>query len=358
MICPNCKSHIDNNIFYCNYCGMKLTQDNRHDDQYNYSKNYSEIKNDQVKNHDEQFKYSKRYSDVQKNYQENHDNQYLYSEMYSNISQKRVESDEDYLKAYIGSSYPKVKKEGLSFEALIFGPIDLIYRRMYTPGTLLLILLGLIFYYNFELGMLSNIIINLLLASKRNNMYLEHTTKKVDEIKISNPDKTSSELLDICKQKGKPLTIIILFIVVIGIWILSFIPLLLNNKEVKEVPLKEKIYLLEYQVPKEFTPGKYNSDKTRFYYYENKKTECQISITVKKNISIEKYKKIYLNNSQKEKEKIWNNIKWLSIEAEPNTNDYLIKKEENLYHIHMSNTNNKECQTLEEEFGNSLLFTE
>ena len=114
MICPKCKSEIDNTIKYCNYCGTKI------------------IKNE-------------------------HKDQYSYSEIYSNIMQKRVESEEDYLRAYIGNNYNMVKKETFSIATLFFGPLHLLYRKIYTPAILLICLLVFAYYYDPNIGFILNV---------------------------------------------------------------------------------------------------------------------------------------------------------------------------------------------------------
>ena len=68
-------------------------------------------------------------------------------------------------------------------------------------------------------------ILSLFIGLKVNNIYMSYATKKVDEIKISNPDKSSVEIYTLCEKKGRtvnPLLIVILLSMVLTLSLIIY----------------------------------------------------------------------------------------------------------------------------------------
>jgi len=241
MRCPKCNSRIDNTIEYCNYCGERVKSNNR-DDQYEYSKAYSNVKNDYDTDHTEQYgysktysgstkeydtphetqyNYSKTYSDSQKEYDTPHDDQYSYSQLYSNSNTSSITSDEDYIKAYLGYSLYKdiIKKEiPISIAAIFFGPMYLLYKKLWLSWILSSIIL-ITTTFTIRNLFFSSILVNTILSMIAHKIILNKANNDIAKIKDKNPDKDSRELLELCKQKGKPAGIGNVIILNIIIWI-------------------------------------------------------------------------------------------------------------------------------------------
>ena len=264
MRCPKCNSRIDNTLEICNYCGERVKENSRND-QYEYSKSYSNIKTEYDTPHNQQYDYSKTYSGSTKEYDENHEtqygysktysgstkeydenhetqygysktysnsqseydtphsDQYDYSQQYSNNNYSTITSDNDYIKAYVGeSTYNHITNANTKFSlgALFFGPIYLLYRKIWLPWIISTIIYLTILLWTGN-AVIADVIINLILAKIANRLLLDKATKEVEKIKSKNPDKDSRELLELCKKNGTPLKIG--YIILINILILLLI---------------------------------------------------------------------------------------------------------------------------------------
>ena len=201
-----------------NGCNDQTSSTNNHNSQFNYSMKYSGVTKKR-QTHDEQFNYSKNYSGVTKKGQ-THDEQYNYSKNYSvaNNSQQAkayyqqqrqqaaytqpITSDDAYRMAFIGTNKESIIKNKFSVPALFFGPLYLIYRKMYVLGITLQIIIYVLLLSLGEDGSSIQMFINLFLAIKFNSLYLNFVNKEVKKIRENNNDKSSTEILNICKKQG------------------------------------------------------------------------------------------------------------------------------------------------------------
>ena len=368
MICPNCKKSIPNNTKFCTSCGEKLTND-EHAKQYNYSKNYSNVEKDHQETHDTYYEYSKNYSKTDDNYNTAHNDLYNYSEMYSNINQQKVTSEDDYINSYIKNNYNIINRLGFSIPALILGPIYLLYRKRWLYGFTILLGMILLYLYNVNIALLFTIVINLYLGFKFNEMYLNFVNRKVEQIKISNPDKTSTELLELCKKNGGTMNKDILIAIVITL--ISIITLLFvnNHNETKEEEeyINNTINELHFKIPDGFEKSKYNSDNYYSSSYIDEKNYCHIAIYTTKNYNnetIDKYISTYITNEKSPDEisisdKKINNLDWKIITTTDEYMDnssYVIEVNNIFYHVQYNGNKDSSCIKLKDKFINSLNF--
>ena len=323
MICPNCKKHVDNNAKFCGECGEQLT------------------------------KVEKPNSNA---------SQFSYSEIYSNINSYKVTSDEDYLKYFIGNSYENVKLGKFSFSAFIFGPFKLLYRKMYLYGISLLCIFMLLLYYNSEIGILCYIIFNLYLGLKYNTIYMNYVTQKVDIIKMSNPDKSSTELLEVCRKKGNHMNVLLLILfvlTVIFIIITTMFEYKSNTKETKE-PKKENptsMYDMNYKMLDNYKLGRYQSNFYAFYSYHKDDAECYIILKTSNKKGLYKTINEYMSTNEKSEftDVNINDNTWKKLIFNEDITLYGIEYNDKYYLIKFD-SNDQLCKNNEDEFMNTINF--
>lgn len=350
MYCPKCHKKIANNIKYCNYCGHKVSKENTHENQVKYSKKYSNASED-IKTHEDLFSYS-----------------LLYSNMYKN----KVTSNEDYLKAYIGKNYEIIRKEKLSISAFIFGPFYLIYRKMWLSALLVFLLICiLINYTTSEITMFIEMLIHLYLGLKINSIYMQSAERKVDEIKISNPDKSSTELLDLCKSKGgTSLLIVIISLIIILIITTELIIKTPKDKAVK-ISTENKIYTLDklnYQINNNVNASNNNNNDYHHYTYTDNNSSCSFSILTNKYTNIYKTANDYLSKNITDENKYNLSTIYLGNNDWATTTIYDNSKEQKYYatiynnkiyiiEIKINKDNQSTCKIIENNLLNSILFS-
>lgn len=367
MTCPNCHSKIDDSNKYCNYCGKKIENPNEHENQYDYSH---------------------QYSNIEKKDSENHEDQYSYSMLYSNMYNNTITSDEDYQKGYIGPNYEMIKNNKFSLPAFAFGSLYLFYRKLWLYA-IILILINI-----FSLGYLDsntvyivNLTISICLGIKFNSFYLNYTQKKVDEIKISNPDKTSTELLDVCKKKGGTLQVSTLIGITLAIFFATIIIILIamsyeyyeSNPTTKPTFEENgatneynKLENMTYKQPMNTRASEYNNNS--YHYYNtlpSANTDCSFTLSTNKYTNLYKTPDEYINKNvfkdSTSKELInttttINNIAWryLSIESDSRTENYYVTNFNNsLYIIEIrayGDSKVSTCKNAENDLLNSISF--
>lgn len=194
MNCPKCGTILQPNVKFCKRCGASISQK-------------TSLNSNSTLDHDQQYNYSYNYSNKEKpdyNTNASHADQYDYNYLYSkfNYVGTQTAGDERYIESYIGPNYSTIKSGRFSISAFIFGGFYMLYRKMYSYAFLYF---ALIIASNILLDGFSdavNIAINIIMAFKFNTSYLAHVERKVEQIKQSNFDKTSTELLEECRKKG------------------------------------------------------------------------------------------------------------------------------------------------------------
>ena len=230
MKCPKCKETIEDNSKYCDYCGTEIKE----------NKNNTTIKKEDI-------------------------------------------TTEEYYKNYIGDNYYNFKNKFNIF-AFIFGGLYIFYRKQYLFGTIFILIIVSSIIFSPVIAF----ILHLLLGITFNQNYLRYSNKKARQIKMNNLNKSKEEILRMCNEKGGTSFLSAMFSIII---VLVLIIIILNiggtnlkgskGRTIIKVS-NNKINNLIYEVPKEFTPGNYNTDTYRSYSYNENKNYCRIKMETRK----------------------------------------------------------------------------
>lgn len=126
-------------------------------------------------------------------------NEIIDSYIYNNSSNNEISDDEEYLKAFVGKNYEKIKNNNISIPAFFFTELYFFYRKMFAIGFIIgiihIIIINSSFFY---LG----IIINILSMLFVNKIYLLNANNKINKIKASMGASSKEEILNKCTTKG------------------------------------------------------------------------------------------------------------------------------------------------------------
>lgn len=213
MKCLKCGANISDQASFCKYCGTRTTNT-----QTNY--NNSSLNNNSNNDHEKQYNYSYQYSNKKNpTYSSNneHSNQINYSYQYSNDTNNYSSADDKFLSAYVGLSYNSIKNQKFSLSTLFLGPYYLAYRKLWEHVLIYLIVIILTKYFIPGYTTLVIIALNFFYAKQFREIYMNKAIRKVEQIKQSNLDKTSQELYEEVREKGKGNAFIITILIIITI---------------------------------------------------------------------------------------------------------------------------------------------
>ena len=383
MICPKCGTTLQPNVNFCRQCGTKVDSTiNSHAAQYQYNFNYSNnqtptVNIDNPDSHRDQFTYSYNYSNKEKpdyNLNSTHQDQYDYNYLYSKFNYVPTQSvgDEKYIEAFVGPNYQIIKNVKFSIGSLFFGGFYILYRKMYLLALLYFFLTIASTFLLGEAASFINMIINLILAFKFNDLYLAHAERKVEQIKQSNFDKTSTELLVECRKKGGvslAKTIAIIIIISIAIPLISLIGFALIIKDnVSTNPSPEEysyqIKDLSYNRQPNLLPLT-TTDEYASFYYNNGTANCNLDIkTIYTTETTDEYLTNTYNITAPKSISTYQtqNILWKNISTNNSANEisvYATKKDDTIYTIKLFNTpeDHPTCTRVLNNVLNSSKFT-
>lgn len=287
MHCSKCGTTIPQNCDYCLYCREPV---NSHQNQHNYSMKYSKINPNNKSN-------------------KTHEEHYNYAYNYSNMNTQKITSDEDYIKAYVGPNYNSFKTVKFSVPFFLFGPVYLLYRKLWKYALLLLAVEPTLEYFIGDSASILTTIIWFIISFKFNDMYLKYTEKKVTKIKERNMDKSSQEILNICKSKGgiSISSIVAIIIAIASIATIASVYITFKTSEKTydytydetntktDTNLHTKIGDLYYEIPDNFKES-YTSYNYQSYYYYDTNSDCDITIEKNNYTSIYPTKEKYLES--------------------------------------------------------------
>ena len=386
MKCLKCGAYVYSSDKFCRSCGTTLTEEN-----CQYGDNISNSKYDSTSCHGKQYDYSNTYSHTKKDSDTKYTQSYEYDDKYT-IDQSKYAyamttdsgGDDKYVKAYIGQNYQSIKKMKFSFPALIFGPWYLLYRKVWGYAIAIIIIsIAAQFLLTSDLKDFVNIIMNIFVACKFQSIYMKKAEDKVEQIKQQNLDKTTNELLDICRKKGGTSTKAPAIIIISALILIPIIAMYVytndtidveneNNNEVVE-EVEEENNEFTYTIPQGFIKAYGSGFYNRFEYQVNNSIKC--NLTVDKTTLIRNYpdEKTYLEKKMNIVANTTNqpipvmslnlngkNWKYMNIETPQRSETmYAYKTDKEIYVIKtydykINNQTNTICKTKYNEFLNSV----
>ena len=386
MKCLKCGAYVYSSDKFCRSCGTTLTEEN-----CQYGDNISNSKYDSTSCHGKQYDYSNTYSHTKKDSDTKYTQSYEYDDKYT-IDQSKYAyamttdsgGDDKYVKAYIGQNYQNIKKMKFSFPALIFGPWYLLYRKVWGYAIAIIIIsIAAQFLLTSDLKDFVNIIMNIFVASKFQSIYMKQAEDKVEQIKQQNLDKTTNELLDICRKKGGTSTKAPAIIIISALILIPIIAMYVytndtvdveneNNNEIVE-EVEEENNEFTYTIPQGFVKAYGSGFYNRFEYQVNNSIKC--NLTVDKTTLIRNYpdEKTYLEKKMNIVANTTNqpipvmslnlngkNWKYMNIETPQRSETmYAYKTDKEIYVIKtydykINNQTNTICKTKYNEFLNSV----
>lgn len=384
MKCLKCGAYVYSSDKFCRSCGTTLNSDtcqygdnisnsiydssSCHETQYNYSYEYSnktEPKYDMNATHAEQYNYNTNYSyDMSK---------------YDYAYQPNDSGEDKYIKAYIGKNYESIKKMKFSIPSLIFGPIYFIYRKIWGYAlAAIIIILSATFLLNSDLTDAVTLIINIFFACKFQNIYLKQAEDKVEQIKQQGLDKSTTELLEVCKKKGGTtfagvvaailislFLYITLIIYLVGSGGFSTLDETIENTRLSNLQeeVTGTVEKLHYTLPNKFQKT-YSSESTQIFTYSEYNINCTFKAEKRIPYGTTSDPNTYLSaitypssgiNSVK-----LNNHEWLYKQVQKTNfyeTVYAHKYYDTLYIITLSNTNYYNCNTYYDQILNSITFS-
>lgn len=343
MYCTKCGAKVNEGVNFCPSCGTPLN--NNKQNQFEYDNN-------------------------------THQNQFEYGQTYNQIG-----SDEDFLRAYVGNNYEKIKNNSFSIPTFFLGAYYFLYRKLYLYG-IILAAINLACSIIGGYTSLASFIIQIILCLNFSKIYLQFAQKKIEIIKQSNLDKSNQELLEICRKKGGtsagiPIAFAcIIFIVAFTYGVFIGINEIIdetNSTNENKNPGNSSNNSLNYTVPQGFTTYSEETNNYKSYYYSERDGSCSLRVYAVNYKYLYEDATEYLNDNVYTKpsdttteitDKAINGETWkyLNVTSDNKTVDaYAIMKDQNIYFIEftdnkVSYTNGDVCPTKKEEFINSISF--
>ena len=160
--------------------------------------------------------------------------------MVQGLSQKDYEILET---VYIGNNYIGIEESKLSFSSLFFGPIYVLYRKLYLIGILwVLLIVFLLLDFSVYVALFLNLFLNILMFFMFNSIYLRIMKKKINKIVNKHPTYTLEELKKECIKSGRTNPLFIVIFGLLGILCIlnySVIPLILEKINNSTVAVNE-----------------------------------------------------------------------------------------------------------------------
>lgn len=300
MKCLNCGAYVYTSDKFCRSCGTTLTSDN-----CQYGDNITNSKYDASSCHTKQYDYSNEYSNKNKDSDTSYTKTYDYADKYQIDYSKYAYAmpndsggEDKYVKAYIGPNYNSIKKMKFSFPGLIFGPFYLLYRKAWGYAIAIFIIsIAATALLSDSTAEIINLLMNIFIACKFKEIYIKQAEEKTEHIQQQNLDKTTKELLDICKKKGGITKLPILLVILIPVIIVIAAIILVASIEYEtSLPENNDVIEMSYVLPYGFTTVYENNAYKSYKYTTPTGSSCNIIVdTLHTNNSLYYDETSYLN---------------------------------------------------------------
>lgn len=244
MYCLRCGTKVEENTVTCPHCKANIKEEYA---RYNYIPSSEEKKSN------------------------SHNDQYLYSIKYS------YGNEEDFIQAYIGKNYEKIKKSDFSIPSFFLGPFYFCYRKYY----LLTFIWILCFFLFFTTGILP-LIMAIALGFLFPKLYLQEVKRRTKQIRLKNKNQGKETIKEICSKKGGTSIISPIILLVIIIVFISTISFITTTTITEQEPLKEntdyQVGKITYTIPRGYEKSDYQSEDYKYYSVYKENTYCSITI--------------------------------------------------------------------------------
>lgn len=344
MYCFRCGTKVDDKIEYCPHCGANVKEELA---RYSYPRNQQEEQKPKIN--------------------QTHEDQYIYSLKYS------YGDKEEFIRAYVGNNYDKIKNSKFSLSTFFFGPIYFFYRKLYKIGIIWLVI-SIILGWAFPLLAL---IIRIIISINFSNTYLKEVEKRVKTIRTQNKNLDKETLLNRCKIKGGTnILIVIIYIVFWIIVIISFITYFTQNiyQELTQSTLENEenfsIGNISYTIPEGFSQNGISTYK--YYGIYTDTGYCNISFSLDSNTNYYTTEEKYLTSITTHTDESYiispmdditlNNRPWkhITIASSYDINDnYVIRTPDYIYEIETRySPEETKCKEYYNQILNSITYKE
>lgn len=129
-------------------------------------------------------------------------NQQINLQQSQNYTSNTNFNDDELLKVFIGKNYEKITTKPFNFASFFFTTFYMFYRKMFLYGILLFIVNLIISNFVIKNVFIVSILLGIIVGFLFNKIYLYYAKKKINKIKLENPQKNNEELKAICLTKG------------------------------------------------------------------------------------------------------------------------------------------------------------
>lgn len=361
--CPKCGSNINPGEDFCKMCGTKITtpQNNISNITQQQQENMQNINNLQTQN---------SISNTEQ------------IEILDNLEEDITNNDDDLINTYMGKNAEKLKDGGISGYTLLFGPIYILYRKMWLLGLISagIIILANIFLKSYSLIVL--LVISIILSFKFKDLYLNYVKEKVNKIKRENTDKSKEELMIICSKKGGTsllpvIALIIIYGISLYINIIVTSNLINNSKDDNNNNYETSNKLttlidLNVTIPDNFKRIDFINNKSVTYILkesEDYSYDCSLRLSIEDTSFYNNDAKLYLENETSYYSSLFSGITEKNINNNTWYYGYIINNSTQKYHYatfyngniygikyEIRNIKNENCSNAHKTIKNSLKF--
>lgn len=189
------------------------------------------------------------------NNEENITNPFNFQKKQKKTVSEQKEFDAQLIKSYMGKNHKKIITKNVSLPSLLFGPVYLIYRKLYIGIPLYFIFSLLVFVFTKNLVasiivFVIQFILNIVIAIKFKKIYMDRAYDDCMKIQEKYNIRPDSEIIELCQEQGGK-SFFIVFIIVVALSTVSYalshsLQMIFNIKEPKQENYTEEYNSNQY----------------------------------------------------------------------------------------------------------------